>query len=649
MKIVYAGQLTDASGYGSSARGYIDALRTTSLDFQTLNLSFEDAKVPFDLSEHSWEVPAEPFCLIWHLPAPSFQNWIGRNPAQREQALRFMREARCSINLSTWEADGIPEVWGQIYKAYGTNAIIVPSTWNKPVFERTGLPVFVLPHVLETQPGSEPLPDLAGITKEKFKVLSVSQFNYRKGFDKLIRAFTQEFAQQDDCVLMLKTYISLMGEGYLDQLKGQISSLKAPGSRANIVLISSLLSRENMNWLYEEADLFALPTRGEGFGLPLAEAAMAGLPVLCPVQTGQADFIKTPFDVAGSWEPVEFSIEHSYNTNWFEPSLNSIRKQLRIAYEKWRTDRLAPIGLETQKHILGLGWDRKEIGKRFVEIIEHLEKQHEAKPQTIKERARTLKNILRIKETFEEKMALLKGSFEGETATILTCGPSLGDWTPAELQEKLKDEFVVAVKQAIFAGVEADMHFWNCSNLPPINQQTGQHYQYGFREPIVVASSNYPIGARWHPAQKHDLFFRIPTRLETDKVLSVDMNFEDYTFDKGFERKFIGAGLNYETLFYMLVWMGFKRLKFIGYDLAPIGEATMDKNILSSAIKDYKHFYDEKLPVANKGDMVVGEARQHILSSEVLYGWLKSQGIELELVQKTTPSYLWEGIPRVSL
>jgi glycosyltransferase involved in cell wall biosynthesis len=35
-------------------------------------------------------------------------------------------------------------------------------------------------------------------------------------------------------------------------------------------------------WLHQQADVFALFSRGEGFGLPIAEAIMAKKPVIVP-------------------------------------------------------------------------------------------------------------------------------------------------------------------------------------------------------------------------------------------------------------------------------------------------------------------------------------------------------------------------------
>ena len=43
---------------------------------------------------------------------------------------------------------------------------------------------------------------------------------------------------------------------------------------------SDTLTRQQMRHLYAQSDAFILPTRGEGYGLPVAEAMAMRLPVI---------------------------------------------------------------------------------------------------------------------------------------------------------------------------------------------------------------------------------------------------------------------------------------------------------------------------------------------------------------------------------
>ena len=53
------------------------------------------------------------------------------------------------------------------------------------------------------------------------------------------------------------------------------------------------MSDEEMNSLYKHPNIHAYTTitHGEGFGLPIFEAACSGLPVIAPAWSGQVDFL----------------------------------------------------------------------------------------------------------------------------------------------------------------------------------------------------------------------------------------------------------------------------------------------------------------------------------------------------------------------
>jgi glycosyltransferase involved in cell wall biosynthesis len=44
--------------------------------------------------------------------------------------------------------------------------------------------------------------------------------------------------------------------------------------------------------LYRACDVFVLPTRAEGWGLPLIEAVAAGLPIITTMHSGHTEFLQ---------------------------------------------------------------------------------------------------------------------------------------------------------------------------------------------------------------------------------------------------------------------------------------------------------------------------------------------------------------------
>lgn len=409
MRIVYDSQFRDSSGYSVAARGYLAALdnyaakhpdQQIELRINTVQLEGKLSQItPSEielLDRYEFKTMEEvdafiaggPYLYLYHRPAPMMtweEQYHTKVPAWA-RSRKLVHGAAATINITTWEADKIPAIWSDCYRKYKTKDIIVPSWWNRNVFLNSvkSINCSVVPHVVErtmpqSQPCKVPVPDI----DNRFVVFSMSQWNIRKGFDKLILAYSMEFAHQKDVLLLIKTYGVIIDGAPQDeqnqrifhevkQYKGLVY-LDNFGEQptADIVVIPGVLPYEQVAWLYEKADLFALPTRGEGFGLTLAEAMLYGLPILTTKETGHSDFICPggTFMVGGEWSPYVSKPEYSCNMNWFEPSILDIRKGLRRAYVQWREGTLAEMGAENQAYLGELKLSRQKIGVKLAKIL----------------------------------------------------------------------------------------------------------------------------------------------------------------------------------------------------------------------------------------------------------------------------------------
>ena len=513
---------------------------------------------------------------------------------------------------------------------------------NKEVFERYIESVDVIPHPfdLDVERPTQPMNNLNSL-KDKFTVLSVSQWTKRKGFDKLIAAFLSEFEEQEDVALVIKTYFS--GEAKnIEEVSKQILEIKkcvSPRTKnSNIVLISDYISEQKLNWLYKNSDAFSLLTRGEGFGLTINEAMLNELPVLVPSEGGHVDYIPqdNPFFVDGVWDTCVYeNFAYEPNSNWFECSISDARVKLRKAYEMWKNNTLKEVGKRNLEYLTDLEhFKYKNVGKSIIDSC--LSTQLEPLSE-VKQRVRDLKKKISAKDTLTEKLSILDGSLDGETCYLLNCGPSVNDVDPNELSAFLSDKIVFSIKQAYnkFKNV-TDFHFYNCSNLPsPTKNILLQHYAYDDNSPIVVASSNYDLGKRWLPIQKSDLFFKIPIRTEiNNEFVTITKDFEKYKMSNTIQRP-CGPGIMYETVIYMAVHLGFKKIVALGWDLSQD----------SPNEKDYEHFYGTTDTLFNRGDILPWEIDVTRSATKELFYWLKENGIELELM--SDKSKLYENIPRV--
>jgi glycosyltransferase involved in cell wall biosynthesis len=127
-----------------------------------------------------------------------------------------------------------------------------------------------------------------------FNYLAISQWGPRKNFNNLINWFIEENYDQE-VGLILKTSIrnnSIIDRVHTEQRLKNILE-KHGECKCKVYLIHGDLTEEEMTGLYRHPKVKCLisTTHGEGFGLPLFEAAYNGLPIVTTNWSGQKDFL----------------------------------------------------------------------------------------------------------------------------------------------------------------------------------------------------------------------------------------------------------------------------------------------------------------------------------------------------------------------
>ena len=109
----------------------------------------------------------------------------------------------------------------------------------------------------------------------------------------------------------------------------------------NVYLLHGDLSKEEMNYLYNHPKVKAMVslTHGEGFGRPLLEATMTGLPVIASGWSGQLDFLDRDKSllIQGSFEKVPQSVVWKdiivENSQWFTVDESSAYKAFNHTFK----------------------------------------------------------------------------------------------------------------------------------------------------------------------------------------------------------------------------------------------------------------------------------------------------------------------------
>ncbi len=140
--------------------------------------------------------------------------------------------------------------------------IAVSNSTRADVLEHYGRDSTVIPHGVESA-----FFDIQRHDPERF-ILCVSTLHPHKGIEGLLRAFDSFRQKHPDFRLVLAGMRGFAAE--------QIEQLAGSG-----VEITGWIPREQLVDLYRRAWAFVYPSTFEGFGMPVAEALAAGIPVAC--------------------------------------------------------------------------------------------------------------------------------------------------------------------------------------------------------------------------------------------------------------------------------------------------------------------------------------------------------------------------------
>jgi glycosyltransferase involved in cell wall biosynthesis len=369
--IKWKGPTLDPSGYGSANRAYVTALNRIGADLTIDPWDF-DAKPPEFYGDEGKLVQKlrnrniEYDCVVHHYVPNRVEGNIEKN--------------KMNVAYNTWETTQIPRHWVEAMNKF-FDLVLVPSEFNAVIYESCGVvtPIEVVPHCLEPDPyvRAEPL-DLKKFN-DKFKFLSVFQWTERKNPYGLLKSYFAEFHGYKDVVLVLKAYGSNTTISEQTRIRKLIENLKTEMRLDNtppVYLLGDMLTTNQMYSLYKACDCFVLPSRGEGFGIPYAEACLGENTVIAPKFGGQYDFL-SPIDGRGArlidYFPTPVSnmpwIPH-YNglMDWAEPDLFQLRYYMREFYTMDQ-ESLQDEKSNAQDH-LGENYNYEIVGMQFYNTLE---------------------------------------------------------------------------------------------------------------------------------------------------------------------------------------------------------------------------------------------------------------------------------------
>jgi glycosyltransferase involved in cell wall biosynthesis len=273
-----------------------------------------------------------------HITDPALQAIAQRPPyddapqVSYEQAdLFFTAHRGYRIGFTMLEVDGIPRHWADVCNRM--DEIWVPSRWGAERFVASGVtkPIRVVPLGYDAgrfTPGSGPR------ASRRFTFLSVFEWGERKAPEVLLRAYAAAFAgpEKDDVLLLLRANNH---DGHVD-VAAQIEALGLPNDGPPVAMLyNNQIRSSQLASLYRGADAFVLPSRGEGWGMPILEAMACGLPVIATPWSGPSEFLHDgvgyPIAIRGL-VPADAKCPYYEGFRWADPDSDDLVAKMRHVF-----------------------------------------------------------------------------------------------------------------------------------------------------------------------------------------------------------------------------------------------------------------------------------------------------------------------------
>ena len=243
-----------------------------------------------------------------------------------------------NIIWTVFESTRIPD---NILNVIKEHKLWIPSEWGKKIAVSNGINSNLISVVHEGVDINLYNPYLK--PKDKiFRFLLIGKYEIRKSVNECLEAFALEYGNNPNFELVIKSDFFKDPTEKFNELTAKIKSLGVN----NIKLVWGYQTKEELANLYRYSNIFLFPTKAEGWGLPLIEAASCGLPLITTYYSAQTEFlqdIKTscvfvPYELNDINCPEYKSFYPAPDNNygrWAIITVDNIRLALKEAYTNY--------------------------------------------------------------------------------------------------------------------------------------------------------------------------------------------------------------------------------------------------------------------------------------------------------------------------
>ena len=302
-KVLLSAPILTRSGYGEHARFVFQSLKTNpDIDLYVMPLNWGQSNWVYEDTEERLEIDG-------YIQKAAQSDGNFDISIQVTIPNEWVKAAPINIGVCAGiETDKVSMAW--LKKANEMDKVIVVSNHAKDTFTKAKYslgqfsnsesitykcetPVEVVHYGVKNVVPTELDLEL----ENDFNFLTVAQLGPRKNLENTVRWFVEEFIDEE-LGLVIKGH--WMNNSLIDRRKMTqvLQSLleEYEDRKCSVHLLHGNMSDEEIHGLYVHPKIkaYMTATHGEGFGLPIFEAAYSGLPVVAPSWSGQVDFLSAP-------------------------------------------------------------------------------------------------------------------------------------------------------------------------------------------------------------------------------------------------------------------------------------------------------------------------------------------------------------------
>lgn len=331
MSVCYLGPLKDYSGYGEANRHFVAALLEAGVDVCAELVSYSREASDFGALgrriEPCFDNQADYRIKILHTTPNVFR--------------RHMEPGKYHVAHFFWETDKVPDDFAAGLEL--CDEIWTGSKANEAAIRKAGVekPVYIIPQPVDLefeQQDPYAIGDFDG-----FLFYSIFEWTDRKNPEGLLNAYWHEFQDNENVGLLIKTYFRDFTLGNKRMIRHRIEQLKARSGLTKfppVFLYMDLMDRKHIQRLHQTGDVYVSAHRGEGWGVPQVQAAVAGRPMIATAYGGCHEYFTedTAHLIDYAMVPLR-GMDHSTawysgDQNWAEPDVMKFRDALRWCYER---------------------------------------------------------------------------------------------------------------------------------------------------------------------------------------------------------------------------------------------------------------------------------------------------------------------------